>query len=142
MKYISYIALLGSSFVNASATADESFDNTLASCRSFASKFANTCTDQTTSQAFASIATETMTCDMGTMGTCPTHGTLTGTSCSFTRKLCVSCFEENSVVRVRAQSNGMPSHCFANKGTAAEEVEYDFTVDWLSAPSTTTTTDP
>jgi len=41
--------LLGASSVTASSTADESYENTLTSCRTFAGKFENTCTDQTTS---------------------------------------------------------------------------------------------
>lgn len=113
--------LLGAMRVKASAFADESYDRTLESCLSFARKFAMTCSDITTSKPFSSIETANWVCNNGNYGTCPSHGTiLSSGQCSFERKLCVSCFEENNVVRIRAQTNGMPNHCFGSPTTAAE----------------------
>ena len=54
------MALLG--HVEASSTADESYTNSLADCLTFAAKFDNTCSDQTTQTAYASLATASMTC--------------------------------------------------------------------------------
>ena len=53
---------LGASQVTASNTADETYTNTLASCRLFAAEFENTCSDLTTSQDFSSLATADVTC--------------------------------------------------------------------------------
>ena len=92
--------LLGSSKVSASNTADETYTNTLQSCRDFAAQFDNTCTDLTTSQDFASLPTKSITCE--NIGACPTSGTTSGNSCTWSRKLCVSCFEEGGKVKVRA----------------------------------------
>lgn len=68
---------------------------------------------------------------------CPSHGTKTGTSCVFTRKLCMTCTESGSVVTIRAQSNNMPSHCFYSPGDTPVEVEVDYSATWLPATSGT-----
>ena len=48
--------------------------------------------------------------------------------CSWTRKLCVSCFEEaDGTVKIKVQSNGMPNHCFSSKVdnfATPEEIEW------------------
>jgi hypothetical protein len=41
---------------------------------------------------------------------CPSHGTKSGTVCTFERITCVSCVEYDKVI-IRTQTNGMPSHC-------------------------------
>ena len=51
--------LLGSG--SCSTRADESWDNTLASCQDFASKFSNTCV-RVAPAAFADLETATVTC--------------------------------------------------------------------------------
>jgi len=54
--------LLGVYKVNASATADETFDDTLASCLLFAATFDNTCSDLTVKNAFSAIGSEDVEC--------------------------------------------------------------------------------
>ena len=47
--------------------------------------------------------------------------------CTFTRKLCVTCYESAGVVKVKVQSNGLPSHCFTStvNNATAKEVEWE-----------------
>ena len=129
---------LGTSQVSASNTADETYDNTLQSCRDFAAKFDNTCTDLTTSQDFASLPTQSITCE--SVGQCPTTGTTSGTSCTWQRKLCVSCFNQGGKVKVRAQTNGLPNHCYKTPTDVPAEVEMDWTVNWMEDVTNMNTT--
>lgn len=39
-------------------------------------------------------------------------GTLTGTNCTWQRKLCVTCRIKNKITYIRVQSNGLPNHCY------------------------------
>ena len=101
--------LLGAS--HASNTADETYTNTLASCLDFAAQFDNTCDDLTTKKSFSAVDSETVTCS--SVGQCPVGGSENGDNCSWERKLCVSCYEDSdSIVKVRAQTNGLPNHCY------------------------------
>ena len=54
---LAVLALLGA--VNASSSADESWDDTLASCQNYASNFDNTCSG---AGSFSSLATASVTC--------------------------------------------------------------------------------
>ena len=97
------VALMMASSASASATEDETYTNTLASCLEFAAKFDNTCTDLSTAVAFASVPTKTVTCAMtDSRATCPASGTVSGTSCTFTRKLCITCRDDGGTIKIKA----------------------------------------
>ena len=82
----------------------------LTKCNTTADLFANTCAPRALVASFASHAGATMNCT-GT-ARCP-GGTGTAASCTFVRKLSVSCIEKSGDVYIRFQTNGMPNHCFA-----------------------------
>merc|ERR1711957_854209 len=95
----------------ASTTANEDFTNTLASCKLFAAKFANTCTSVSTQIALSAVPTATVTCKTTK---CPTGTGFSGNeaACSWTRKLCVTCLTgADSKVKVRVQTNNLPTGC-------------------------------
>ena len=121
-------ALLGS--VDASATADESWTNTLASCQDFASKFQNTCSS---AGSLASMNSAAVTCSSSNTGACA--GTTSGSNCTWNRKLCVTCRDDSGTVKIRVETNGLPSHCYKSPNTAPLEQTVDFEVNWLSSAS-------
>ena len=71
---------------------------------------------------------------------CPSNGkaeTFTDKNpCTWTRKLCVSCFEDTEgTVKVKVQSNAMPNHCFNGRTTGskinfASPKETEWQVNW------------
>jgi hypothetical protein len=68
--------------------------------------------------------------------TCPSSGSKSGTTCTFFRKLCVTCVQDASgVVTIRAQTNGLPNHCFFSPKDTAADVEVDFSATWLPSAS-------
>lgn len=96
--------------------------NNLDYCKEVASKFNNTCTDGPASSLSALTGAE-MTCT--DMPTCP--GTQSGDSCTWTRKLCVSCWEDkHGTVKVRVQSNGFPDHCVYSPKDVPAEMNHDY----------------
>lgn len=115
-------------------------DDTLAGCLKFAAQFDNTCTDTSNPPAsVADVPTATMTCPyttgQGEVEGCPAHGSYTSTTCTYTRKLCISCKEENSKVYITTQANNMPSHCFhAPRGTPKES-NIEYKARWLAPTS-------
>merc|ERR1712046_439386 len=74
------------------------------------------------------------------VGNCPDVGTESGSDCSWDRILCVSCFEDSGVVRIKAQSNGLPNHCYKSPTDIPTDIQFDFKVDWM-ADHTSYTTD-
>ena len=87
-------------------------------------KFDNTC--EALSASLAAVPSIEVKCS-GYFGECPEGGTVSEVSdelkvCSFYRKLCVSCYDESGVVKIRTQSNGLPSTCYQSKSIAPKEV--------------------
>jgi hypothetical protein len=70
---------------------------------------------------------------------CPSHGTKTGTSCVFTRKLCVACSPVNGGVWISTQTNNMPSHCPFSPTVQPVEKQVDYVALWLRSSSFTNT---
>ena len=132
MKFLAYLALI--SISKTSPTQDEAYTSSYEDCLAFAARFDNTCADQTTQVSYANLDTATMTCEQsGSMSqaTCQAHGTKDGTTCTFTRKLCVTCTQSANTVTIRAQSNNMPNHCYFSPKDQATEVEVDYSATWL-----------
>ena len=114
------------------------YSQTLADCKTVAAKFSNTCagTPDTAASFSGTFAGSTVTCTGIT--TCPTGGTTSTsggvTTCTWTRKLCVTCSTSNSKVYMRVQTNSLPAHCFETPNTV-NSYNYDTTV--LFNPSVT-----
>ena len=121
------IALLGVS--KAGSSSDDTFDNTLAGCESFASKFENTCASTSSTTSLSSVASSSVTCS--NVGQCPSSGSGSSSSCTFSRKLCVTCSESGGTVTIRVQSNGLPSHCYQSPQTAPADLDVDFEATWM-----------
>lgn len=98
------LALFGAAY--ASSTADESWDDSLSSCQDYASKFDNTCSSAT---ALSSMTSASVTCS-NNYGVCA--GTESNGSCTWNRKLCVTCRSDQGTVKIRVQTNGLPNHCY------------------------------
>lgn len=75
------------------------------------------------------MASASVTC--ADVGACA--GTESGSNCTWNRKLCVSCRDASGTVKIRVQTNGLPSHCYKTPQTAPAELTVDWEVDWLSA---------
>lgn len=79
-------------------------------CLAVASGFQNTCTS-TAATKLSLVPGATVTCTNMDQTSCP--GTFTAGTCTWTRKLCVTCrTDSNSKVWIRVQSNAFPPHCF------------------------------
>ena len=136
MRFITY-ELLALSLANASAVADENYDNTLASCLAFAAEFDNTCPDLENPVAYDDVPTATYTfTKSGGKQKCPENGTVDGNECTWTRKLCVTCQDDNGQVRIRVQSNNIPNHGMNSPGSIID-VSTDWIVDWMQTPDPT-----
>ena len=118
-------ALLGS--VSCSDRADEQWDNTLASCQDFASKFSNTCT---TATAFRDLPAVSVTCTNN-------YGQCAGTvgrdgECTWDRKLCVTCRDDRGTIKIRVQTNGLPEFCYTSPRDTPTSQIVDYEVNWMT----------
>ena len=113
---------------------------TLAGCLAFAALFDNTCSDLSTATDFSSVASETVTCT-GDVAYCAGSWDSTGSTCTWTRKLCVTCSTTNSVTYIRIQTNSLPNRCYyAGKDTPVSQ-SFDFKVkfNWDASSQSTNT---
>ena len=103
-------------------------DQSLASCQQVAAQFDNTCDGVNVDNG----ATVTCTGSMECPGSSDGIKTYTSSSpCTYTRKLCVQCFEANGVVKIRVTSNGLPNHCMYDKTpNTAVAKEETWMVNW------------
>jgi hypothetical protein len=62
-------------------------------------------------------------------------GTESNGSCTWDRKLCVTCRDDSGTIKIRVQTNGLPNHCYKNSRIAPVELTVDFEVNWLSTAS-------
>lgn len=82
----------------------------IAECKTVARKFSNTCSGAPdTAATWASFTGSAITC---TQRKCPDG--VAGTACTWSRKLCVTCYTSGSDVMMRIQTNGLPDHCFSS----------------------------
>ena len=124
LKFLTVSALL-----KIAQPASVSYTNSLADCQAFAATFDNTCDPTAPAVDFASVPTEDFTCNSN-VNLC--NGAAAGSSCTWKRKLCVTCSDVSGVVYIRVQSNSMPNHCYkADNGTPTEQ-KLDFTVKFNS----------
>ena len=59
----------------------------------------------------------------------PTNYT-SGSPCTWTRKLCVTCSERNNKVYIKVQTNGLPNHCINSTVNNANPEEREWEVRW------------
>ena len=130
MKYNTYIFLIGTSMA-----IDAAYDDSLGGCLSFAAEFDNTGCDQQTQYDYADVPTASHSYDTTglsfTSDACPANGSVNGDGlCTYTRKLCITCFDESGQIRIRVQSNAMPNHAYSAPQAIVDN-NIDYTVDWL-----------
>ena len=113
----------------------------LAGCQEFVKTFDNTCEtnefgNPVAYDNFLSLSTEDIGVEMSCTGEmrCPNgSGTATYDSsspCTWKRTLCVTCYEEESVVKVKVQGNSLPNHCMNSVVNNASEMVTEWTVVW------------
>lgn len=61
------------------------------------------------------------------MSFCST-GASGGSACTWKRKLAAECYEEDSIVKIRVQTNSLPDHCIQTLTRFPSENEIDFEV--------------
>ena len=109
----------------------------IADCAEIAGKFRSTCASGPVTNILSEQG-EAVTCD--NTGSCP--GTLSGTTCTWQRKLCVTCSDASGAVRIRIQSNGLPGSCFKTPlQTDLKEFDIDFEVAFNALPTSTVNPD-
>ena len=108
-----------------------------ADCEAIAALFDNTCSGTSGADAItvSSHAGEDLSCagQMMCPGTTdPSTLYTTGSPCTFTRKLCVTCkTKSDGSVVMRIQNNEMPNHCMqAINENPRTDVVVDFEVNW------------
>ena len=131
-------ALLGLSALEVEAAIP---GRTLEDCWAFADLFDNTCTDDADGDGYrdkldsiTDHAGASLSCT-GTDVRCPgTDGAADyddSNPCTFTRKLCVTCNEQQSgQVVIRVQSNSLPNHCLNSTVNNAESIETEWRVNF------------
>lgn len=101
----------------------------LTECDAYAALFYSTCSEAGSNTAAASVSAitaETESCDTG-YGKC--IGTVAGDdSCSWSRKLCVTCSWKDGMSFIRVQTNSLPDHCYYAPSTKPVENAIDFEV--------------
>ena len=104
------------------------YDQSLSACKAVASQFRNTCSHgdyDTPATSVGAMESQPVQCefDVG----CIKNGTLNGRTCSWERKLCVTCFvDEDKMTKIRVQTNDLPDHCIGS--TAADSMNFDYEV--------------
>ena len=107
-------------------THTEAYGQSLSDCKAVAAKFRNTCTHgdyDTPATSMATMTSNTETCIQSR--DCFVDATRSGEVCSWERKLCVTCRDDNGVTKIRIQSNNLPDHCIQNKLAKALNFDYE-----------------
>jgi hypothetical protein len=114
----------------------EGLGRSLADCQAVASNFQNTCSGAPTTAAssVASMEGGNVSCTLTGNDANYCAGSYSGTTCTWTRRLCVTCSSTNSVVYIRVQSNSLPAHCYKAPATPLAQT-IDFSVPFNPAVS-------
>jgi cysteine-rich repeat protein len=100
----------------------------LSDCQAYADTFFSTCSENAgaTAPTFAAMSSTSETC-LDNYGHC--MGTVAGDdSCSWSRKLCVTCYREDGYTMMRVQTNTFPDHCYSSLYYTPVENQIDFSV--------------
>jgi len=111
------------------------YDQSLGDCKTVAAHFANTCSHgdyDTPATSVAAMSATNYSC-LNTPSTpsgtkCIPGGELEadGTTCTWPRRLCVTCRNDSGVTKIRVQTNNLPDHCV--KSTQLKEQNFDYEV--------------
>ena len=109
-------------------TASGAASNSYADCLRITAKFATTVSNGPVTNITATTGVN-VTCPQLSSTSCP--GSMINGVCVFQQKLCVTCINGTSAVRIRVQSNGLPRRCTEVPSTAAiSERNVDFEVNF------------
>lgn len=92
------------------------YDQSLRDCKAVAEKFSNTCAHgdyDTPAVSVAGMPSQPFTC--ADKPRCIPSGTSSGRSCTWQRKLCVTCSISSGTTKIRVQTNNLPNHWRAAK---------------------------
>lgn len=115
-------AALAASLVAASQALDQS----LASCKLVAAAFRNTCAHgdyDTPAASVSSMASEAFACEGKPR--CIPDGVVSGSTCTWERRLCVTCRVDDGVTKIRVQTNNLPPHCVTSTSIKAQSFDYE-----------------
>ncbi|CDW76269.1 UNKNOWN [Stylonychia lemnae] len=94
---------------------------TVFGCYETALAFKNTCNGAPYyAEDWNTFVTRDVTCNQ--MQICPVGSTGTAPNCTWKRKLCVTCSQQDGQLFMRIQSNGLPDHCVPGKVALQERV--------------------
>ena len=85
------------------------YDQSLSDCKSVAAEFRSTCAHgdyDTPSTSMDDMASTTTTCE--NKPACIPDGSVSGQTCTWERKLCVTCRREDRITLIRVQTNNLP----------------------------------
>lgn len=101
------------------------YSTSLGDCQKFASKFANTCNATLAAPAFTSLNSTSYSCK--SVGQC-TGSTGANATCTWFRRLCVTCRLIKNETYIRVQTNGLPNHCYNSPTFTLNNQTIDFEV--------------
>lgn len=107
----------------------QAYDQSLENCKAVAAEFRNTCAHgdyDTPAASVGTMASETVECEI--ISKCISAGTSNGSTCTWERKLCVTCYDDNGVTKIRVQSNNLPDHCVSPWNALPQAKNFDYEV--------------
>jgi hypothetical protein len=108
----------------------QAYDQSLKDCKAVAAEFRNTCAhgDYDTPAAIGLVGmnSETVVCENSNR--CIAAGVKIGSACTWERKLCVTCRDDDGVTKVRVQSNNLPDHCVSPGNNLPKAKNFDYEV--------------
>jgi len=110
------------------AHTSHAYTQSLADCKAVAAKFRNTCVHDDYSKpatTVAGMASEKFDCPEKYK--CIPGGTLgaDNSTCSWERRLCITCRRHGRVTKIRIQTNNLPDHCVKSTGVKAQNFDYE-----------------
>ena len=85
------------------------YDQSLSDCKAVAAQFRSTCAHgdyDTPSTSMEDMASTTTTCE--NKPACIPDGSVSGQTCTWERRLCVTCRREDRITLIRVQTNNLP----------------------------------
>ena len=115
----------------------EAFGDSIDDCKAFAQKFDNTCDHgdyDTPADSVAVMASESLTC---TQRLCFPGGVAGDNTCTWERKLCVTCSQESDGdVYIHVQTNNMPNHCIKALNINVQNFDFKVKFNQQRSPGT------
>ena len=102
------------------------YGQSLSDCKAVAAKFLNTCEHgdyDTPATTVSEMASQSFACE--NKPKCIPDGTLDGTTCTWERRLCVTCRVDNGITKIRVQTNNLPNHCVQSTSVKPQNFDYE-----------------